>query len=165
MNKFKKDLATGHKYEKKCLEYLDYDTVEHMKGYFKEYDLIITKDGKKTKIEVKSDRQASITGNMAIEYECNKKPSGLTSTQADYWIYFVVHKDTHDCYKIPTNELKDLVKNCRKVSGGDGYRSRMYLLKIKDCVKYKIKPLTDCNDSVEATADLLQGLTMSDNKN
>ena len=107
-------------------------------GYFKEYDLIITKDNVDTKIEVKSDRQASFTGNMAIEYECNNKPSGLTSTTADYWLYFVVHKDKDECYKIPTDELKELVKDCRKVRGGDDYKSRMYLLKINNCGKYQI---------------------------
>lgn len=137
-NKFEKDLAQGKKYELESLKYLDYDNYEMKEGYFKEYDLIITKDNVDTKIEVKSDRQASITGNMAIEYECNDKPSGLTSTTADYWLYFVVHKDKDECYKIPTNELKDLVKNCRKVRGGDGYKSKMYLLKISDCGKYRI---------------------------
>ena len=140
MNKFKKDLATGHKYEKKCLEYLDYDTVEHMKGYFKEYDLIITKDGKETKIEVKSDKQASKTGNLAIEYECNNKPSGITSSTADYWIYFIVYPEEkrEECFKIPIDHLKNIIKTCRKVSGGDGMRSRLYLVKKSLVEKYLI---------------------------
>lgn len=137
-NKFKKDLAQGKKYELESLNYLDYDTYEMKEGYFKEYDLTITKDNVDTKIEVKSDRQASFTGNIAIEYECNNKPSGLTSTTADYWLYFVVHKDKDECYKIPTDELKELVKDCRKVRGGDDYKSRMYLLKINNCGKYQI---------------------------
>lgn len=137
-NKFEKDLEQGKKYELESLNYLDYDTYEMKEGYFKEYDLIITKDNVDIKIEVKSDRQASITGNMAIEYECNNKPSGITSTTADYWLYFVVHKDKDECYKIPTNELKDLVKDCKKVRGGDNYKSKMYLLKINNCRKYII---------------------------
>jgi len=137
-NKFKKDLEQGHKYEKLALDYLDYDHFERKEGYFKEYDFVFSKDGKEYKVEVKSDRQSAITGNMAIEYECNNKPSGLTSTTADFWMYFVVHKDRDDCYKIPTNELKGLVKDCRKVRGGDGYKSKMYLLKISECKKYKI---------------------------
>ena len=99
-----------------------------MKGYFKEYDLIITKDNNETRIEVKSDRHASKTGNLAIEYECNNKPSGITSTEADYYIYFIVHPDRDETYKIPIDDLKNLVKDCRKVSGGDGNRSKMYLL-------------------------------------
>jgi hypothetical protein len=137
-NKFEKDLAQGKKYEVESLNYLDYDTYEMKEGYFKEYDLTIFKDGTPTKIEVKSDRQASTTGNMAIEYECKNKPSGLSATKADYWIYFVVHKDKDECYKIPTDELRELVKDCRKVRGGDNYMSRMYLLKIDNCKKYRI---------------------------
>ncbi len=136
--KFKKDLQTGHFYEKKCLEYLDYDTVEHKKGYFKEYDLIITKDGKETKIEVKSDKQASKTGNLAIEYECNNKPSGITSSTADYWIYFIVYPEEkrEECFKIPIDDLKNIVETCRQVSGGDGMRSRLYLVKKSLVEKY-----------------------------
>ena len=128
MNKFQKDLATGHEYEKRSLLYLHYDTHKFIQGYHKEYDLEIIKDGKKIKIEVKSDKQASLTNNLAIEYECNKKPSGITSTTADYWVYFIVFEDREECYKIPTEELKELVKDCKQVSGGDGQRSRLYLI-------------------------------------
>ena len=40
----------------------------------------------RAKIEVKSERDWwSRTGNIAIEVECNGKPSGLTVTQADCW--------------------------------------------------------------------------------
>jgi hypothetical protein len=128
MGNFAKQLSQGQKYEKKSLDYLDYDDYKHDKKYRKEYDLIIIKDGKEIKIEVKSDRQASRTGNLAIEYECNSKASGITSTEADFWVYFIVHPDRDETYKIPIDDLKDLVKDCRKVSGGDGMRSRMYLL-------------------------------------
>ena len=136
--KFYKDLRQGQIYEKKCLEYLDYDSVVHKKGYFKEYDLTIFKDGTPIKIEVKSDRQASRTGNLAIEYECRKRASGITTTLADYWIYFIVHTDKEECYKIPIEDLKNLVKDCRKVSGGDNMESKIYLLNKNKREKYLI---------------------------
>ena len=139
MSKFQNQLSQGRRYEKKCLEYLEYDSVKHMKGYFKEYDLIFTKDDEKIKIEVKSDRQASKTGNLAIEYECNKKGSGITTTEADYWIYFIVHPDRDECYKIPIEDLRDLVKTCIKVSGGDGMRSRLYLLNKSKIQNYLVE--------------------------
>ena len=137
MSKFQKDLKQGKKYEKIALDYLDYDSVKHMEGKFKEYDFIITKDDLFTKIEVKSDRQASQTNNLAIEYECNK-PSGITASTADYWIYFIVFEDRDECYKIPTNELKEIVKSCKKVSGGDNNVSKMYLVNKKLITKYLI---------------------------
>lgn len=134
MSKFEKDLAKGHLYEAKSLNYLDYDDYKFMNGYFKEYDLEITKNGNKTTIEVKSDTQASYTGNLAIEYECSGKPSGINATKADFWIYFICYKDYDECYKIPTEELREIATKCKKVSGGDGNRSRMYLVK-KSLVK------------------------------
>ena len=93
--------------------------------------------------EVKADRMACRTGNIAIEYMCNNVVSGISSTRAKYYIYFVINPDSnpsniYDIYKIKTKVLKQLVGNCRSVSGGDGNRSKMYLLKIKDILEYKI---------------------------
>lgn len=138
MSKFQNQLSQGHKYEKEALNYLDYDRYEHDTKYRKEYDLIIYKNDVMIKIEVKSDRQASRTGNLAIEYECNRKPSGISSTEADYWIYFIVHPDRDECYKIPIHDLRELVKDCYKVSGGDGMRSKMYLLNKNKIQNYLI---------------------------
>lgn len=143
MNKFKNDLLQGQIYEKKCLDYLDYDSVEFPPaGKFKDYDLTIIKDNIKTTIEVKCDRQASTTNNLCIEYECNKKPSGITTTKADFWIYFIVFPNYDECYKIPTTELKELIKGTKQVIGGDNYSSKMYLLnknKLQHYIIYSIK--------------------------
>ena len=145
-SKFEKQLPQGQKYELEALKYLEYDRYEHENKYRKEYDLIIYKDEQPIKIEVKSDRQASQTNNLAIEYECNRQPSGISVTEADYWIYFIVFEslelDHQECYKIPIDDLKTIVKSCNKVAGGDGGRSRLYLLnknRIKNYLVQKIK--------------------------
>ena len=40
------------------------------------------------KIEVKSERGMWLdTGNIAIEFESYGKPSGITSTESDYWFH------------------------------------------------------------------------------
>ena len=40
------------------------------------------------KIEVKSERDIwQSTGNIAIEFESYGKPSGICSTEADYWFH------------------------------------------------------------------------------
>ena len=36
------------------------------------------------RIEVKTDRQAHMTGNVAIETRCRGKPSGISITTADF---------------------------------------------------------------------------------
>jgi hypothetical protein len=153
MSKFQKQLANGNIYEMRSLMYMEHDTYEQKQGKFKPYDLIITKDGIETKIEVKSDRQAGKTGNMAIEYECNGKPSGITSTEADYYIYFIIYSDDiqedgtprEECYKIPIKRLIKIAKECRKVRGGDGNRSCMYLVHKSLVQKYLINKIQNYN--------------------
>ncbi len=147
--KFKRDKIQGDYYEKEALKYLKYDTYEITQGYFKEYDIITyRKEGIVEKIEVKSDRQSSKTGNMCIEYEYKNYPSGINSTTADYYFYFVLYcKDNnlrndvirYDLYKIPVETLKNMVKNCKKVIGGDGKYSKLYLLPIRKCKDYLFK--------------------------
>jgi hypothetical protein len=138
---FQKALTQGKIYEKKCLEYLEYTSVIHTEGYFKEYDLTIFQNGYPVTIEVKSDRQAAKTGNMVIEYECSSKGSGITTTTADYWMYFIVFPEREECYKFPIDDLKTIVKTCRKVTGGDGMRSKMHLLDKRICQKYRVYPV------------------------
>lgn len=131
MNTFVKDLNIGQKYEKIALEHIKYDSYEISKGNFKEYDILTYLNGKQITYEVKSDRLAYKSGNICIEYECSNKPSGITTTTSDYYIYFVIEQNKYTCYKIPTIKLKELIKGCRSVKGGDRYKARMYLLPFK----------------------------------
>lgn len=144
--KFQNQLKQGHKYELKSLEYLTYDRYDHDTKYRKEYDLIIYDKNKKIKVEVKSDRQASYTDNMAIEFSYNHKPSGITATEADLWVYFIVHQNRDECYIFPIEELKEMVKKCRKVRGGDGNKSEMYLLGKHKCRKYLTQIKEKCSE-------------------
>lgn len=137
MEKFRRDLERGKKYEKIALSYFKYEKVYFPKGKCKEYDFILDD---KIKIEVKSDRLASSTGNLAIEYKCNGKPSGIFASEADYYIYFINYQEHDDCYKIPLKDLKDICrKQGRKISGGDGNRSRMYLVKKEHFINYQMR--------------------------
>lgn len=144
MSTFHSDLSFGQSYELKSLEYLKHDSYEIMEGYHKEYDLTITRNGKTRTIEVKADRLAAKTGNIALEYRCNCKPSGIKTTTADYWVIFVVPPkggmdgSTERCYKIPTKKLRELAKGGRKVKGGDRNASRMRLVPLKSLDKYLI---------------------------
>jgi hypothetical protein len=40
-----------------------------------------------SKVEVKCDTKAHSTGNIFIEFESRGKPSGIATTDADYWVY------------------------------------------------------------------------------
>lgn len=135
---FSNDLQFGKKYEQLALQYLVYDTVEFAPDKkFSDYDFVTMNNDNIIKYEVKSDRLTHKTGNLAIEYECNKKPSGVSTTKADYYMYFVVKPDSHDCYKIPVDVLKSCTGKGKKMYGGDGRKSLMALVPISDFEKYK----------------------------
>lgn len=95
------------------------------------YDLMIQKDGKSYKLEIKEDFRCAETGNIAVEYECRGKPSGVHSTESDLYLY-KVHLPTKIEYHIAwVREIKKANfenKYHRTVSGGD-YMSntKMYL--------------------------------------
>ena len=58
-------------------------------GKFKEYDII----NENTKYEIKCDRWTMISGNIAIEHSCFGKPSGIETTESDFYIYYVLNKN------------------------------------------------------------------------
>ena len=70
----------------------------------------------RAKIEVKSERDWwSRTGNIAIEVECNGKPSGLTVTQADYWFHILTKgKSNVAMLMFETKKLRKIVKKFNK---------------------------------------------------
>ena len=77
---FFEDLKFGQTYEEELIKYLDFDFYNMCvrNKSFKSWDIEIIKDNIKTYYEVKSDRKTFQTGNIAIEYECNKKNQEYT---------------------------------------------------------------------------------------
>ena len=88
------------------------------------------------KIEVKSERDVwQKTGNIAIEYECYGKPSGINTTESDYWFHnLCIGDETFATLVFHTKSLKKIINKLdykRSVSGGDNMASRMYLLNLQ----------------------------------
>jgi hypothetical protein len=88
------------------------------------------------KIEVKSERGMwQRTGNIAIEYESYGKPSGIASTESDYWFHNLCIDDETFCTLVfNTDSLKKIIDNLdykRSVSGGDHNASKMYLVNLQ----------------------------------
>jgi len=140
---FASDLKMGNEYEQKYIDMIDYDSYEISKGCFKPYDIKVMNGDITTTYEIKADRMTARTGNVVIEYKCNGKPSGITSSEADYWVYFIV--GTTEYIKIPTNVLRQFIlekKYKNSVSGGDGYRSQMYLFPKNVFEDYLFLPTT-----------------------
>jgi hypothetical protein len=76
------------------------------------------------KVEVKCDRMAHLTNNLYVEVFSRGKPSGISTSQADYWIFIIYGRAVSVI--MPTNKIKNLCKelfNGQYVKGGDNNTS------------------------------------------
>ena len=139
---FNLDLEFGNIYEKKLVDIIPNDSYIIKEGYFPYYDVEITKDNIKTKYEVKADRCAYKTANIAIEFKCNGLPSGISKTQADYYAYYIIKPyNLFELYIIPTQIIKDKINSLeykRTIFGGDNKSSEMYIFGLNLFDEYKI---------------------------
>jgi len=90
------------------------------------------------KVEVKSDRRTAETGNVYIEYWSRGKPSGIATSQADFYVYKVAEDQA---ILISTSQLKKKIKQLieegkakKDVKGGDNNTSLGILCKLKDLI-------------------------------
>jgi hypothetical protein len=94
------------------------------------------------RIELKSETwQWERTGNICIEYRQNGKPSGISTTEADYWVHELKREDSTLVYLMfPVERLKELAREaiksgrCRS-NAGDGGRFDVVLLRLSDILK------------------------------
>lgn len=88
-------------------------------------------------IEVKTDSMVSRTGNVAIEHFCWNKPSGISTSESEWWAIVL----SGEKYKgevivlIKRGRLLKLVKGTRSVKGGDFGIAQMYLLPVERLVE------------------------------
>lgn len=104
-------------------------------------DIIAEVCGKRVLIEVKEDVRSSDTGNIVIECQSRGKPSGIHTTQADFWV-FRVHQDNeilNILFKI--KDLKQSIRdrifyNKRQMLHTDS-KNVLYFFKIDKLRKYE----------------------------
>lgn len=91
-----------------------------------------------SKVEVKTDRLTEKTGNVYIEYESRGKPSGIVTSEADYWVYKVGEGRAIIIEKEELKrKLRELVRSGKArmgVKGGDNNTSLGILVKVKDLI-------------------------------
>ena len=109
--------------------------------YGQEREDRIEKILKEGKLEVKTERDWWFkTGNIAIEIECNGKPSGIMITKADYWVHILANGDKDYCRLIfDTKTIKKLTKKYIGTlkNGGDGWRSKFVLIPLSEIFQAK----------------------------
>jgi|TARA_B100000287_G_scaffold28684_1_gene27003 hypothetical protein len=89
-------------------------------------------------MEVKRDFIAHSTKRVFVEYECNGKPSGISTTEADMWAFV-----TDDCVLITnTDRLKELAKQGLEKfgpkRGGDNNKSLGALVELKQLAEFSL---------------------------
>ena len=97
----------------------------------------LSKTGNVT-VEVKTDRLAVKTGNLAVEFRYRGRPSGIQTTKADEYFFVVVEDDGSIRYRlnIPTAKLKKIAYrrylNGLTTTGGQYNATEMILIPIID---------------------------------
>jgi len=137
---FRKDLNFGQHYEQLWASTLENPEMSPL-CIFSDWDI---KTDKET-YEVKADRLVHKYGNFFIEYECSGKPSGISTTQADYWILYDIEPNNTDygqvrnVYKVPTDILAvSIAPKCPSKKGGDGWRSKGYIVSSDKLKQYQL---------------------------
>jgi hypothetical protein len=94
------------------------------------------------KIELKSETwQWEQTGNICIEYQCDGKPSGISTTEADYWVHELRRDGETLVYLMfPIERLKGLARQHYRQGhlhkgGGDDGRFDNILIPLKDILR------------------------------
>lgn len=123
---FDEDLQYGECGEKFVMEALSNYFHESIKKNpvhsSKECDLI----GNTITFEVKRDRMAPTTGNVALEIAYKGEPSGILGTKADYWVT-VINKEIW-IGSVPILKEWIFEEDAPAVYGGDNMNSRIVLM-------------------------------------
>lgn len=107
-------------------------------GNFKDYDIHIPEID--TTVEVKMDYKSKDTGNIVVEIEFNGKPSALSVTKADYWVFVTVK----NVYWITVENLNraimyNHIQLVEFIGTGDTKSKKAYLVPIEIIARYSDK--------------------------
>jgi hypothetical protein len=105
------------------------------------YDARMVKDGVETTYEIKTDVKCAPlfdTGNIFIEYESRGKASGISVTEADWFVTYF--KYLGEVWFIKTKKLRKLIEDndfpTFKDAGDVGSATHGYLIKRKEFKDY-----------------------------
>lgn len=139
---FKKDLKLGNDGEDVVIQFLQskgcvYDSSNNDN----QYDIKMIKNNKIISYEVKTDVKCAPlfdTGNIFIEFESRNKPSGISTSKAQWFVTYFLY--LNELWFIKTNKLKQLIsENNFQIfydAGDVGSATHGYLIKRKDFKKY-----------------------------
>lgn len=129
---FKNDLAYGQKGEELVKTLLGGFSFNSCKNTRKLYDFYHFDSN--SYYEVKRDRMAPWTKNVAVELEYKGIPT-IGSSIADFYVYII----SNEAWQIKTEKLLDATKDVKIVYGGDNKNSKLALIKLEDFKKIATK--------------------------
>lgn len=140
MAKFEEDLERGKEVEKMVLSLIrkKHESAVLIPGKFKPYDLYIPEIN--TKIEIKYDPMSNETGNIVVEIEMGGKDSGLTTTEADWWIFC----DDNVLAYITPKQIMKCIFDCKLTyrvwtGPGDTQPKKAFLVRKNELFEYAAK--------------------------
>lgn len=96
------------------------------------------------KLEVKTERDLwTKTGNIVIEFESRNKPSGIQTTEADFWFHnLAIGNDILCTLVFPVDKLREYIRTHipSVIRGGDNYTSLLYKIELEKLFKKLGKP-------------------------
>jgi hypothetical protein len=96
------------------------------------------------KLEVKTERDLWMnTGNIVIEFESRNKPSGIQTTEADFWFHNLAMGNDILCTLVfPVDKLREYIRTQTPsvIRGGDNYTSLLYKIELEKLFKKLGKP-------------------------
>ncbi len=106
------------------------------------YDIVASVGDKMVNIEVKEDVRIKDTGNVVIESESWGKPSGIMTTQSDFWIFRWHLGDSIQHWLYRTSNIKEAITdvayyNRRKMTHTDS-KNRLYFFKLDKFLTYAL---------------------------
>lgn len=139
---FIKDLKLGNEGEETLAEYLITKGSEFIdSNKDNRYDIRMLTNDKEITYEVKTDVKCAPlfdTGNIFIEFESRGKASGISVTQADWFVTYFLYFG--ELWFIKSKDLKELINTYdfpKFYNAGDiGSETHGYLIKRKDFKKY-----------------------------
>ena len=141
---FKEDLEIGRIAEEYILKRIKrkYPKAKIMEGYFKEYDIIIPEINQS--VEVKKDKKSLYTGNYVVEVSFDGKPSALSTTTADWWVFY----DGECEVWIKPDNIWKAVKGLpiREFVGNGDSKSKNAYLCPKEYIRIQANKIREVND-------------------
>lgn len=144
---FKKDLKTGQEWEKKAqmalIEYFNnkYSVIEECNN--KNYDFKLSNG---IKYEVKLNKQCNKYKCVFIEFEAFGKPSGIITTQADYYVLAYPIEDNKPAFIIiDILDIELIITNKEYKNISITSTSKGYIIDINIIFKYSVFNIPNLN--------------------